>query len=363
MIKSNTTEVVSLYDCLVENFKDEVMNDPQNLIYCEKCGCNRESIKTPKIQTMPNVLSLQFKRYLNNNKKYPIHVQLPIDLDLTRFTEQNSGKLHKLTCIVSHRGDLNSGHYIAFCKNRYDNNWYKFDDRGVTIRSEEQVLNQQVYLAIYTEQTEYRKLKGVPDTFIPREWSVKYRYLASPGQYDLSQYLCPHENVSIEFPASTFIQANYEEVKVYSKNNIKLSSPEKCSICFEKTQMTKSLCNKECMLIENLYRGSNDYIVDGKWWMAWENFVKKGKGFPGKIKNTDIFGKLGKVGTMVHRVSKETWMALLILYSADMQITQEGFSYNSINLSEDKIEEIVSELEIPIKKELKKLAKEKINIV
>lgn len=338
------------------------MNDPQNLIYCEKCGCNRESVKTPRIETMPSVLSLQFKRYLNNNKKYPIHVQLPIHLDLTKFTQDYSGKMHRLTCIVSHRGDLNYGHYIAFCKNRYDNNWYKFDDRGVTLRTEEQVLSQQVYLAIYTEEPEHRKLTGEPNTFIPREWSVKYRYLSNPGQYDLSQYLCPHENVSIEFPSSTFIQANYEEVKPYSKTNIKLPNPEKCPICLEKAQKTRSLCFKESNLIEKLYRGSNDYIVDGKWWLAWENFVNKGKGYPGKINNKDLLEKLGKPGAVVHRVSKETWMALLILYSADMQITQEGPSYESLKLSDEKIEEIISELDFPIKKELKKLAKEKISI-
>lgn len=352
--------MVNLYDCLVEYFKDELMNDPKNLVLCEKCGSEQVSVKTPKIETMPSVLTLQFKRYLSTSKKYPIHVQMPVDLDLSKFTESPS-KIYRLTGFVSHKGDLNSGHYIAYCKNRRNNNWYKFDDRGVTLRSEEQVLNQQVYLAFYTEQYQRRKFRSNPNTFIPREWSVKYSYLNSPGEYDLSPYLCIHGSVSIDFPSSTFIKVDYEEVKIYSKNNLKLENTEQCKVCLQKMEKMKDLSKKEFELIQNLYKGSTDFIINGKWWIDWENYIKKGKMCPGKINNAEVFSKLGKVGITVHRVSKETWTALLILYSADMQIVQQGLIYEHIELTQEKLKEMQGELEKPIRKELKKLVKEKLS--
>ena len=45
----------------------------------------------------------------------------------------NSGTVYKLIGVITHLGESSmSGHFIAFCKDPFDNQWYKFNDAIVT---------------------------------------------------------------------------------------------------------------------------------------------------------------------------------------------------------------------------------------
>ncbi len=40
--------------------------------------------------------------------------------------------IYDLYAVSNHYGGLGGGHYTAFAKNKYKNEWYKFDDKSVS---------------------------------------------------------------------------------------------------------------------------------------------------------------------------------------------------------------------------------------
>ena len=57
--------------------------------------------------------------------------------------------IYELIGIVSHKGTVNEGHYIAFCKIS-GGQWFKFNDSMVSSISQAEVLKEQAYLLFYT---------------------------------------------------------------------------------------------------------------------------------------------------------------------------------------------------------------------
>jgi ubiquitin carboxyl-terminal hydrolase 20/33 len=47
--------------------------------------------------------------------------------------------IYDLYGIIYHSGTLNSGHYVSFCKNLINNEWYLFDDNNVLHIPEDQI--------------------------------------------------------------------------------------------------------------------------------------------------------------------------------------------------------------------------------
>ena len=45
---------------------------------------------------------------------------------------QPKSKSYHLYAVVNHYGELDRGHYVAFCKSPSSNVWYKYDDQVVT---------------------------------------------------------------------------------------------------------------------------------------------------------------------------------------------------------------------------------------
>lgn len=52
----------------------------------------------------------------------------------------------------NHAGDLDYGHYTAFCKHSVTKNWYSFDDAQVTKIPDSAVQADTAYLLFYTSQ-------------------------------------------------------------------------------------------------------------------------------------------------------------------------------------------------------------------
>lgn len=97
------------------------------------------------------------KRYHTVNNKISVHVQLPSLLNLSEFTVSKTCSMYSLAAIICHKGNLDTGHYVAYCKNPTNNEWYKYDDKNVNLKTESDVLKQQAYLAFYTENSPINK--------------------------------------------------------------------------------------------------------------------------------------------------------------------------------------------------------------
>ena len=59
--------------------------------------------------------------------------------------------LYDLYAVIVHKGNADSGHYIAFVK--HGNEWYKSDDRTVTLVRDTEVLHAQAYILFYCKQS------------------------------------------------------------------------------------------------------------------------------------------------------------------------------------------------------------------
>lgn len=86
----------------------------------------RTATKQFLFKKQPDILTLHIKRFMQTNngfQKISTHVEYPAILDLTPYlsetcTEQEKKYKYKLYGIVSHSGGLNSGHYVAYVRNR-----------------------------------------------------------------------------------------------------------------------------------------------------------------------------------------------------------------------------------------------------
>jgi len=156
---------ISLLDCLDSFTKAE----PLEHYKCSGCGTRGLCEKKLSFQKLPLVLTLQLKRFRQENKKKDIKisdfVQFPLrDLDLSLYLtkgEQRKSSLngyhthdqemYDLFGIVEHRGkNLGSGHYIAYVQK--NGIWYICDDEHVQTISDDKVRNVQAYILFYIKR-------------------------------------------------------------------------------------------------------------------------------------------------------------------------------------------------------------------
>ena len=123
----------------------------------------------------PRYLILQLSRfeYVSNSqlenrefdfdikkRKLATTVDFPLtDLDITPYVHKDAKKegdtfLYDLVAVCNHFGNVDYGHYIAFCKDNIDgeDKWFEYDDNRVTEMKPEQVVTENAYMLIYQRQ-------------------------------------------------------------------------------------------------------------------------------------------------------------------------------------------------------------------
>ena len=61
--------------------------------------------------------------------------------------------MYDLYAVCNHMGNMNSGHYTAFCRNQRDGQWYSYDDTQVNPISESKVVTNGAYMLFYSRRT------------------------------------------------------------------------------------------------------------------------------------------------------------------------------------------------------------------
>ena len=152
--------------------------------YCPKCKTNREARKQIHFWRLPHVVIIQLKRFcfdLNScPEKITGFVDFPLyNLDLSPYClSEPSFSSYDLYAVVNHYGDVNGGHYTAFCR---DSNvfkglgichacnrlrlriisidsligWRRFDDNRVDDIREDYVITRNAYILFY-KRKEYK---------------------------------------------------------------------------------------------------------------------------------------------------------------------------------------------------------------
>ena len=122
---------VDLYECFEYYQKIDVMNG-QNQMYCNICNGNRDTFYGTTIYSLPNYLIINLNR--GKGAVYECRVNFPEKLNLLNYASFKQGNTYfHLYAVICHLGPSSmSGHFVAYCKHRKNNKWYKYNDSFVT---------------------------------------------------------------------------------------------------------------------------------------------------------------------------------------------------------------------------------------
>ena len=133
---------VTIYECFDYYQKIERM-DGMNQMYCNNCKNNFNFLNQSFITTGPEIFIILLNR--GKGIQYDIKLEFYESLDLGNYIEEKeTGYKYNLIGVVSHMGLSGaSGHFVAFCKNPINENWYNYNDDMVTAISNinEQIIN------------------------------------------------------------------------------------------------------------------------------------------------------------------------------------------------------------------------------
>ena len=131
MNNNNKNPDVDLYECFEYYIKMDLMNG-DNQMYCNICNCLCDALYGTCLYSAPNFLIINLNR--GKNAVYECNVNFPEKLNLLNYVTYKKGNTYfELYGVICHLGPSSmSGHFIAFCKNKIDKKWYKYNDAFVT---------------------------------------------------------------------------------------------------------------------------------------------------------------------------------------------------------------------------------------
>ena len=112
-----------MYDCFnyLESNKSMTGNNKK---FCCNCNNNNDTIYSTKIYSFPDYLIINLNR--GKDSLYQYEVIFPEKLNLLNFVAVTEGNTYfELYALIS--CSMN-GHFVAYCKNKIDHKWYKYDD-------------------------------------------------------------------------------------------------------------------------------------------------------------------------------------------------------------------------------------------
>lgn len=127
----------SITSCL-DKFSEVEKLSGENKWFCPNCKQDRDAVRRISIWRLPPMLLIHLKRFSFSGRwgdKLQTNVSYPTtNLDMNKFVigpkKENSFNLYAVS--HHHGATMDSGHYVATCKNPTDSNWYKYDDHEVS---------------------------------------------------------------------------------------------------------------------------------------------------------------------------------------------------------------------------------------
>ena len=154
---------------LLENFGMLEQLTEENKWYCPKCKQHQLAKKKIEIYTCPEILIIHLKRFKNNSKLRNL-VKFPIEgLDMGKYIHykenenENNDYIYDLFAVSNHDGDLNGGHYYAYCKNIYENKWFEFNDSCVSEINDNNIVSKSAYVIFYKKRNS--KYKNIEELY------------------------------------------------------------------------------------------------------------------------------------------------------------------------------------------------------
>ncbi|XP_061055760.1 ubiquitin carboxyl-terminal hydrolase 20 isoform X4 [Eubalaena glacialis] len=351
--------VVTLEDCLAAFFAaDELKGD--NMYSCERCKKLRNGVKYCKVLRLPEILCIHLKRFRHEvmySFKISSHVSFPLEgLDLRPFLAKECTSqitTYDLLSVICHHGTAGSGHYIAYCQNVINGQWYEFDDQYVTEVHETVVQNAEAYVLFYRKSSEeaVRERQQVVSLaamrepsllrfYVSREWLNKFNTFAEPGPITNHTFLCSHGGIPpykyhyIDDLVVILPQNVWEHLYNRFGGGPAVNHLYVCSICqveIEALAKRRRIEIDTFIKLNKAFQAEESpsiiYCISMQWFREWEAFVKgKDSEPPGPIDNSRIAQVKGsghiqlKQGADYGQISEETWVYLNNLYGGGPEI-------------------------------------------
>lgn len=351
--------VVTLEDCLAAFFAaDELKGD--NMYSCERCKKLRNGVKYCKVLRLPEILCIHLKRFRHEvmySFKISSHVSFPLEgLDLRPFLAKECPSqitTYDLLSVICHHGTAGSGHYIAYCQNVINGQWYEFDDQYVTEVHETVVQHAEAYVLFYRKSSEeaVRERQQVVSLaamrepsllrfYVSREWLNKFNTFAEPGPITNQTFLCSHGGIPpnkyhyIDDLVVILPQNVWEHLYNRFGGGPAVNHLYVCSVCQVEIEALAKRRRVEIDTFIKLNKAfqaeespSVIFCISMQWFREWEAFVKgKDSEPPGPIDNSRITQVKGsghvqlKQGADYGQISEETWTYLHHLYGGGPEI-------------------------------------------
>ena len=122
---------VDLYECFEYNRKVDLMTG-DNQMFCNICNKLCNTYYSTILYSGSNNLIINLNR--GRGGVYECKVNFPSQLNILNFVTYNVGiTVYELYAVICHLGPSSmSGHFVAYCKNRIDNQWYLYNDAIIT---------------------------------------------------------------------------------------------------------------------------------------------------------------------------------------------------------------------------------------
>jgi len=152
---TNFNKTPTLLECFDLYVQGEVLEGDN--AYLNEETNNKENVRKHfSFWSLPNILVIDIKRFINYNRKNQQLVTFPLEnLDLSKYvTGYNSQSyIYDLYGVCNHSGGTMGGHYTSFVKVLNDK-WYHFNDTFVTeVAVSEQIISPRAYCFFYRKKS------------------------------------------------------------------------------------------------------------------------------------------------------------------------------------------------------------------
>ncbi len=118
---------------LLKNYFAQERLDDDNRWQCSRCNKYVNATKQLLLGNAPDFLIITLKRFPGPGLKDGRPVSFPLhNLNLKAFIADQQDTFYELIGIDIHHGGTGGGHYLAYCKDFEDKQWYQFNDDSVS---------------------------------------------------------------------------------------------------------------------------------------------------------------------------------------------------------------------------------------
>lgn len=152
-IPKGSTEV-NLKECLNLFTREEILDGDERPM-CAKCKSRQRCTKTFSVYKLPKILVIHLKRFAM--QKYRAKLTTVVNFPTGTFDMGSfcaDGKFlhnakYSLYAVCNHTGSTHSGHYTAYCKQPYSEEWHDFNDSRVSSVAVHNLVSSMAYVLFY----------------------------------------------------------------------------------------------------------------------------------------------------------------------------------------------------------------------